>query len=134
MKEYISDLLTRIRNGSKAKLHQINIHTYSPKSCIKILEILREEGYIWGFQKVVGKSTKQNNIIVYLKYTGTGIPAIQQIYMISKPGRRFYWTTKVLWKPKSSAGILILNTSKGYLTDKNARLFNIGGEVICGIY
>ena len=133
MQNYIIDLLIRIKNGNRSKLQKINIHQYSPKSCIKILDILRNEGYIWGYECSIVKNTNKKIITVFLKYTGAGNSVIQQIFMISKPGRRVYWTTKALWKPKSSAGILILNTSKGFMTDRDARILNIGGELICGI-
>ena len=134
MQNYISDLLVRIKNGNRSKLQKINIHQYSPKTCVNILDILRNEGYIWGYECNISKNTNKKIITVFLKYTGAGNSVIQQIFMVSKPGRRVYWTTKALWKPKSSAGILILNTSKGFMTDRDARILNVGGEVICGIY
>ena len=134
MQNYIGDLLTRIRNGSKSKLQKINIHVYSPKICMYILKVLRDEGYIWGFEQVILKNSNKKIVTVFLKYTGSGNPAIHQIYMISKPGRRIYWTTKALWKPKGFSGILILNTPKGIMTDRDARILNVGGEIICGIY
>lgn len=130
---FISDMLIRIKNGSKAKRKQIILHPLSSKTCYKILEILRDEGYIWGFEVKYNFETKRYEIVVFLKYNSIGVPVIQEISIISKFSRRFFCNTKSLWKAKSNMGISILSTPKGILTDRDARLLNTGGEVICYI-
>ncbi len=137
MKDYISDMLTRIRNGQKAKLKEIVLHENTPKKCFQILNILEKEGYILGWEEWninVNNIKINKKIKVLLKYNGQGITAIRGIFVISKPGRRVFLSTKSLWKPKSSMGIFILSTPFGFLTDKEARFFNVGGEIICGIF
>ena len=63
-----------------------------------------------------------------------GVPSIRKIFQISKPSKRIYVATQVLWKPKSTSGIFILSTPKGFLVDREARLFNVGGELLLGVY
>ncbi len=140
MKDYISDMLTRIINGQKSKLGEVMLHSSTPQKCISILNILEKEGYIFGWEewslKNENKITKDKTlrIKVLLKYNGQGNSAIRGIFRVSKPGRKVYISTKALWKPKSGAGIFILSTPFGILTDKEARYFNVGGEVLCGIF
>ncbi len=136
MRDYIGDMLTRIRNGQKAKLGEILLHPFTPKQCVKILHVLEKEGFIYGWTE--WKSNENNNeksqIKVILKYSGNGKSAIQGIYRISKPGCKVYISTKALWKPKSGIGIFIISTPIGILTDRDARHFNVGGELLCGIF
>lgn len=142
MCDYIGDMLIRIKNGQNAKLSDVLLHNYTPQKCIPILNLLEKEGYIngweeWSFKSesnFLKKKSIKSQIKVILKYNGEGKTAINGIFMISKPGRRIFLSTKALWKPKSGAGILILSTPFGIITDKEARLFNIGGEVLCGVY
>lgn len=139
MCDYIADMLTRIRNGQKAKLKEVVLHEYMSNNCIEILKILEREGYIlgflsWNFPKKQEGEKKKAQIKVILKYSGEGKSVIQGIFKISKPGCRVYISTKTLWKPKSSKGMFILSTPFGFLTDREARLLNVGGELICGIY
>ncbi len=134
MKDYFGDLIIRIKNGNKVKAKTIAMHPYMPKHCYAFLNLLRDEGYILGYQQTIDKTTNKPIVNVLLKYNNMGVPAIRNIYQISKPGRRIYWSTKALWKPKSTGGLLVLMTPKGFLTDRDARLLNIGGEVFCGLY
>ena len=96
--------------------------------------MLREEGYIVGFQEYYNVKLKRTFIKVLLKYNAIGVPAIKKIFQISKPTRRVYISTQVLWKPKASAGLFILSTPKGLLIDRDARLLNVGGELLLGVY
>ncbi len=132
MKDYLSDLLTRIRNGQRAGLDVIQLHPNMPRMCYDVINILYEEGYIRGFFE--DNSSKKKKSYIYLKYKYKGAPVIEGIFSISKPGRRIFLSTKVLWKPKTSTGIFILSTPKGVLVDREARLLNVGGEILCGIF
>ncbi len=134
MKDFFGDLIIRIKNGNRVKAKTISMHPHMPKYCYAFLNVLRDEGYILGYQQSIDKTTNKLVINVLLKYNNMGVPVIRNIYQISKPGRRIYWSTKALWKPKSTGGLLILMTPQGFLTDRDARLLNIGGEVFCGIY
>jgi len=100
MRDYIGDMLTRIRNGQKANLGEVLLHPYTPNKCIKILSLLEKEGYIYGWTqcKIDEKDNKnkKSQIKVILKYNGQGKSVIQGIYRISKPGCKVYISTKAL--------------------------------------
>lgn len=132
--DFIGDMIIRIRNGYQARLSAVVLHSASPKYCIKILEILEAEGYISGFQ--YNKNNLNNKIIikVFLKYNDFGKSTIQNIFKVSSSGRRIYVSIKQLWKIKGTLGVFLLSTPKGILTDKDARLLNVGGELLLGIY
>ena len=134
IRDFIGDMLTRIRNGYQARLSAIFLHSLTPKYCIKILEVLQEEGYILGFQQFNDNITQKNCIKVLLKYNDTGKSTIQNIFRISTSGRRIYISIEQLWKIKGTLGVFVLSTSKGILTDREARLLNLGGELLLGIY
>lgn len=134
MQNFLGDLLTRIRNGQQARLGAILLHPATPQSCIAVLEVLRDEGYIIGFQEWYDVRTNRRFLKVILKYSATGAPAIRGIFQVSKPSRRVYASTKALWKPKTTVGIFVLSTPKGILADRDARMFNAGGEILLGIY
>ena len=134
MKDYLNDLLTRIKNGQRAGLDIIQLHPNMPRICYDVLNILYEEGYIYGFFEDTGSLKKKKKSYIYLKYKYKGSPVIEGIFSVSTPGRRIYLSTKVLWKPKTSTGIFILSTPKGVLVDREARILNVGGEVLCGIF
>lgn len=134
MHNLLGDLITRISNGQQARLGAIVLHSATPKSCILILEILRNEGYIIGFHEWYDPQLKRTFLKVQLKYDSMGQPIIRKIFQISKPTRRIYISTVILWKPKATAGLFILSTPKGLLIDRDARLLNVGGELLLGIY
>ena len=132
MQNFLGDMLTRIRNGQRARLGAIYLHPFTPKLGVQVLVLLRTEGYISGFQYIC-----LNNKIfikVLLKYNNVGEEVIKSIFQISKPGRRIYLGLNSLWKPKNSFGIFIISTSKGLMVDREARLNNLGGEILCGLY
>lgn len=131
MRDNISDMLTRIRNGQKAKLSEIELFWPTPSICMNILKVLYKEGYIRGFKKIY--KNKKIIVKILLKYDIQGIPAINKIERISKPSRRIYTSIKSLWKVKTGLGIFILSTPKGIITDTDARFLNSGGEVLCYI-
>lgn len=134
MTDHISDMVTRLRNAQKAKLSAVNLHPSSPKVCIHLLEILRDEGYIRGFRELYIQEKNQQLFQVMLKYGSQGEPAIRSIFRVSTPGRRYYSTTRALWQPKGTMGIFIISTPRGLLTDREARRLNVGGEILLGAY
>ena len=125
----IADFLTRIRNASKAKLLRVDIPASKMK--IQIAEILKNEKYIHDYTIIEDK--KQNIIRVQLKYRG-GVPAISGLKRISKPGLRVYKPAEQLPRVLNGLGTAVISTSKGLLTDKQARSQSLGGEVICYIW
>lgn len=133
MQNFLGDMITRIRNGHRARLGAILLHPSTPKLCVRLLEILRDEGYILGFQYIVNENNKPQ-IKVLLKYDATGSSVIQSFFQISKPSRRVYISLNSLWKPKSSFGLFVISTPMGLMVDREARIRNLGGEVLCGIY
>ncbi|HEY3371769.1 MAG TPA: 30S ribosomal protein S8 [Prolixibacteraceae bacterium] len=132
MTDPIADYLTRIRNAQKAKHRVVDI----PASNIKkeITKILKDKGYILNY-KFEDEINFQGNIKIALKYhPETRIPAIKTIRRISKPGLRKYCHTDGIPRVLNGLGIAVISTSKGVITDKEARELNIGGEVLCYVY
>lgn len=130
MTDPIADMLTRIRNANSAKHATVTI----PSSNIKkaIAGILLEEGYIKDFKVI--DDDKQGMIEVTLKYGEDESRVISGIKRISKPGLRIYVSNEDVPKVLNGLGIAIMSTSKGIMTDKNARKNNVGGEVICYVW
>jgi len=125
----IADFLTRVRNASKAKKVRVEI----PASGLKkeLAEILKKENFIHDFAIV--EDNKQNLIRIHLKYS-QGSAAISGLRRISKPGLRIYKGTDELPRVLNGLGTAVISTSKGLLTDKEARKQSVGGEVICYIW
>ena len=96
MQDFLGDMLTRIRNGHRARLGAVLLHPFTPKLCVRILELLREEGYIIGFQYIFSDKFQKSQIQVLLKYDATGSSVIQSIFQVSKPSRRIYVTLNSL--------------------------------------
>ncbi len=130
MTDPISDLLTRIRNGLRAKKRWVNIPSSNEK--MRILYILKEEKYIEDFMLIDEKVKKQ--IRIFLKYDYRGSPVISGIERISKPGLRIYKNRKDLPRVLDGLGIAILSTSKGIISNKTAKKIGVGGEVICNVW
>ena len=126
----VGDMLTRIRNGQMRQSNNIKIP--DSKFRTKILEILKNEGYISSY-KIEVDENKKNNILVDLKYY-QGSPVIKEITRISRPGRRVYTKSDSIPKIQNGLGIAIMSTSKGVMTDSDARKQNLGGEIICKIF
>jgi len=123
-------LFTRIRNGQLRQLNKIDV-PYS-NFRLKILEILKSEGYINNF--FIDKNTKDQKILkVELKYY-EGSPVIKEIKRISKPGRRVYSSATSIPRIQNGLGLAIISTSKGVMSDTEARKNNIGGEIICRVF
>nr|YP_009397898.1 ribosomal protein S8 [Sonderella linearis]ARW67084.1 ribosomal protein S8 [Sonderella linearis] len=129
--DMISDMLTRIRNANLVK-HQI-VQVPSTKMTLNILYVLKEEGFIYEFKEIEKRLRKY--IVISLKYKGKSkSPVITELKRISKPGLRVYANHKELPKVLGGIGIAVISTSKGVMTDKNARYFGVGGEVLCYIW
>ena len=128
----IADYLTRVRNAQMAGKKVVEIPASNMKK--SITEILFDKGYILNF-KFEDTANNQGNIKVALKYNNnTNMPAMKKLIRISKPGLRKYADSKTLPRVINGLGIAILSTSKGVITDKEARNLHVGGEVICHIY
>ena len=131
MTDPIADFLTRIRNAYRAGNRIVEIP--SSKMKVAITKILCEKGYILSYKIVEG--TPYNTIKIALKYhPQTKVAAIKKIERISKPGLRKYTDVKDMPRVLNGLGIAILSTSKGIITDKEAKQFNVGGEVVCYVY
>ena len=126
----IGDMITRIRNAQMRLLRKVQIP--SSKFRVMILEVLKQEGYISDY-KILSDTKNKNTISVDLKYN-KGLPVIKEIKRISKPGRRIYAKATSIPKIKNGLGLAIVSTSKGIMTDNDARNQNIGGEIICRIF
>lgn len=125
----IADMLTRIRNGGKAKFNSVDI----PGSKLKteIAKVLKNEGYIRNYKFL--KDGKQGILKVYLKYDGQ-VNAIFGLKRISRPSKRIYLKSKDIRPVLNGLGVSILSTSRGVMTDGRARKENIGGEILCNIW
>tara|TARA_Y100001970_G_C13514874_1_gene500159 strand:- start:34 stop:432 length:399 start_codon:yes stop_codon:yes gene_type:complete len=126
----IGDMLTRIRNGQMRSLNKIEIPFSNFRS--KILEVLKNEGYIINFN-INDNNNNTKSILVDLKYY-EGQPVIKEIKRISKPGRRVYSKADSIPRVLNGLGVAILSTSKGVMSDADAAKNNLGGEIICRIF
>jgi small subunit ribosomal protein S8 len=126
----ISDLLTRIRNASRAGKSTVDIPTSKLK--VELCRVLKEEGFIRDF--VVDEDVFPKRLRVTLKYSGDRTPVLQGLRRVSKPSLKVYKRSDDLRPVRSGLGIAILSTSKGVMTGKRARHEQVGGEVICEIW
>jgi small subunit ribosomal protein S8 len=127
----ISDMLTRIRNANMVK-HQI-VQIPDTKMSLAIAKILKEEGFIEDFENY--EENKFKYLLLSLKYSGKSRkPVICMIKRISKPGLRVYSNSKELPKVLDNLGIAIISTSRGVMTNLNAKKLGIGGEILCYIW
>ena len=126
----IGDMITRIRNAQMRLLNNVKIP--SSKFRVEILNILKQEGYISDY-KILTDQKNKNSLSVDLKYNN-GMPVIKEIKRISKPGRRIYAKASSIPKIQNGLGMSIVSTSKGIMTDNDARNKNIGGEIICKVF
>jgi small subunit ribosomal protein S8 len=129
MNDLLSDMIARIKNGQKARLAQVQCR--ASKLSANVLEVLKNEGYIRDY-RMIGDGNKKD-IEIDLKYH-EGEPVIKQIKRESKPGRRTYGSIKDLPKFFNGLGIAILSTSKGVMSDFDARNANVGGEILCSVF
>jgi len=126
----IADMLTRIRNGAKARFNSVDV----PGSKLKteIAQILKGEGFIKNYKFL--KDGKQGILRIYLKYGSGQSAVVYGLKRISKPSRRVYVKSNEIKSVYNGMGISILSTSRGIMTDKKARKENVGGEILCNIW
>ena len=129
MTDPLGDMLTRIRNGQRAKKDSV----ISPASSLRtrVLDVLQREGYIRGYSEEALGAHK--GIRIELKYF-EGAPAIQHVARVSKPGRRVYSGSSELPVIRNGLGITIVSTPKGVLSDAEARAQNVGGEILAEVF
>ncbi len=130
MSDVIADMLTRIRNANDAKHATVDIPASNMKK--SIADILVEEGYVKSYQVI--EDGKQGVIRVALKYTAGKQKVIRGLKRVSKPGLRIYSNCEDMPKVMNGLGIAIVSTSKGVMTDKKARLANVGGEILAFVW
>jgi small subunit ribosomal protein S8 len=126
----VADMLTIIRNGSFAKKEIVEVR--GSKLSEEIISIFKKESFILNYKLI--KDNKQGVLRVYLKYAKDGSPAILGIKRISKPGLRIYKQADELPKVYGGLGVAVISTSKGLMTDNQARENKVGGEVLCYIW
>jgi small subunit ribosomal protein S8 len=126
----IADMLNRVRNAGKAKFNSLDI----PGSKIKteIAKVLKREGYIRNYKFI--KDNKQGILRIYLKYDRNQKSAIYFLKRVSKPSRRVYVKNEDIEPVFNGTGISIISTSRGIMTDKDARAAKVGGEILCNIW
>jgi small subunit ribosomal protein S8 len=126
----ISDMLTRIRNAGMARKSQTSMP--STKVLVAIAEILKNEGYIGGFEVV--EKAPQNELVVTLRYAADKRHVIREIKRVSKPGLRVYAGKDAVPRVRSGLGVAIVSTTQGVMTGYEARRRGIGGEVLCTVF
>jgi small subunit ribosomal protein S8 len=126
----IADLLTRIRNGLGARHSEVRIPHSRTKA--RIAELLVQEGYLDDVEVVA--DPVQSQIIVKLKYTPQREPVLKGLRRVSKPGLRVYSGRQTLPRVQGGLGVAIVSTSKGVMTDREARRHKVGGEVLCEVW
>ncbi len=131
MTDPIADMLTRIRNGNKARFKKVNVSVSQMN--VNIAGVLKKTGYINNFEKVKDEKGRQTLEII-LKYPDSKRTVITNIKRVSKPGRRIYVPADSIPKVLNGLGIAILSTSKGVITDSEARELNVGGEILCNVW
>lgn len=130
MSDVIADMLTRIRNANDAKHVTVDVPASNMKRAIA--DILLEEGYIKAYQVI--EDDKQGVIRISLKYGEGKAKVIHGLRRVSKPGLRIYASCEDMPRVMNGLGIAIVSTSKGVMTDKKARLANVGGEVLAFVW
>ena len=130
MTDPIADMLTRIRNAVRIE----HPHVDMPLSNVKrgLADVLKREGYIWGWSEVDEQPSRQ--LRIELKYGPNGERVIRHIRRVSKPGRRVYSRAKDLRPILQGLGITVLSTSRGVVSDREARQRNLGGEILCEVW
>ena len=126
----IGDMITRIRNAQLRALNNVTIP--SSKFRAKILDVLKREGFISNYKPLSDHKNKES-LLVDLKYNN-GLPVIKEIKRVSRPGRRIYAKADSIPRIQNGLGLAIVSTSKGIMSDSDARTKNIGGEIICRVF
>ncbi len=132
MTDPIADMLTRIRNAVRIERPVVEM----PHSKVKrgVAEVLKREGYIWDYREEQADDAPGSQLLIDLKYGPNGERVIRHIKRVSKPGRRVYSGAKDLRPILNGLGISIISTSRGVVSDREARQKNLGGEVLCELW
>jgi len=132
MTDPIADMLTCIRNAVRIERPRVEM----PLSKVKrgLAEVLKREGYIWDWTEEQAEGAPQKQLAIDLKYGPNGERVIRHIQRISKPGRRVYSQATALKPVLNGLGISIISTSRGVISDREARQRNLGGEVLCEVW
>ena len=130
MNDPLGDLLTRIRNA--AMRSKSTVRSPSSKLRIRVLDVLKDEGFIRGYE-VIDTGDHKPELEISLKYH-EGEPVIRELKRVSKPGRRYYSGVSTMPQVRNGLGISIVSTSKGVMSDAKARAENVGGEVLCTVF
>ncbi len=130
MTDPVADMLTRIRNAVRVERPNVQV----PASKVKrgVAEVLKREGYIWDWKEIEGEPF--SHLQIELKYGPNGERVINTVRRVSKPGRRVYSRAKELRPVLNGLGISVISTSRGVISDREARQRNLGGEVLCEIW
>jgi small subunit ribosomal protein S8 len=131
MTDPIADMLTRIRNAVRIERASVEVPTSKVKR--GLAEVLKREGYIWDWTEETAE-TKFPQLRIDLKYGPNGERVIRHIKRVSKPGRRIYNRASELKPVLNGLGITIISTSRGVISDREARQRNLGGEVLCEVW
>ena len=133
MTDPIADMLTRIRNASRIRFKSVDVLMSGVN--LSIAETLKKAGYISGYEVVKGEKKTHSMLKIYLKYSPASKQGIiKNIQRVSKPGRRVYANSRKIPTVLNGYGIAIVSTSRGVLTDKEARGLNVGGEILCNVW
>lgn len=127
----LADMLTRIRNASRAKFDTVDMPASRMKA--SVVNLFKREGYIKDF-KVISNDAKKKTLRVFLRYDKHKQPVITGLKRVSKPSLRIYADKDAIPAVRSGLGMAIISTSKGVLTDREARELKVGGEVLCFIW
>lgn len=130
MTDPIADVLTRIRNAVRVERPHVDVLTSNLKR--GLADVLKREGYVWDWEEIPGQP--RSILRIYLKYGPNGEQVIRHIRRVSKPGRRIYNGVADLKPVLNGLGIKILSTSRGIMSDREARQKKVGGEVLCEIW
>ena len=131
MSDPIADMLTRIRNGLQVRRHFVEVGASRMKRALA--EVLEREGYVGEVREILSRAGHPA-LRIFLKYDRDGLPVIQKIGRVSKPGRRVYRGVQQIPRVLNGLGISVLTTSKGVLSDREARSAGVGGEVLCEVW
>jgi len=130
MNDPLGDMLTRIRNA--AMRSKSTVRSPSSKLRVRVLDVLKDEGFIRGYE-VIDTGDHKPEIEISLKYH-EGTPVIRELKRISTPGRRYYTGVTTIPQVRNGLGVSIVSTSKGVMSDTKARAENVGGEVLCTVF
>ena len=131
MTDPIADMLTRIRNGSRVRFKSVDVA--NSRINLNMAKVLKKSGYISGYD--IKRDPQGREVLkLYMKYSEVKRPVITDIQRVSKPGRRVYVKSEKIPKVLDGYGISILSTSKGIMTDKEARELSLGGELLCNVW